>query len=241
MTGYLERMNLRPNEQRLVVGVAVVVFVVLNLLLVWPHRGDATMLRNEIARAQKTLDNYQKTIKAVPGYQTELQKLEGDGANVVADEQDIQLLRTVQTHVAESKITVNSYSAITRSATGQTNEFFEEQSLRINISTGEKELVDFLLNVGTSSSMIRVRELNLQPADQARYKLQGNVTLVANYQKKTAAKLAPPAPKLAPPAAKPTTTAPKPASTAKPVSPPPQQSQPAPNAPAKSGTTRKTP
>ncbi|MEO6034508.1 MAG: hypothetical protein ABIQ35_04560, partial [Verrucomicrobiota bacterium] len=76
------------------------------------------------------------------------------------------------------------------------------QSIQISVNTGEKELVDFLLNIGSGSSMIRVRDLDLKPADQNRYRLQGRITLSANYQKKptaraakaAAATLKPPAP-----------------------------------------------
>src|SRR5690606_38310506 len=91
----------------------------------------------------------------------------------------------------------NSYSQVTQSNTGQTNEFFEEQSITIGVNTGEPELVDFLLKMGSGSSMIRVRDLNLKPADQNRYRLQGTITLSANYQKKPVGRAA------ASPAAKP--------------------------------------
>jgi hypothetical protein len=95
---------------------------------------------------------------------------------------------------------------VTESNNSQTtNEFFQEQSIPITVNTGEKELVDFLLDIGSGSSMIRVRDMNLRPADQNRYRLQGTITLSANYQKK-------PVPKAAAPATtKPSTTTAKPA------------------------------
>jgi hypothetical protein len=105
---------------------------------------------------------------------------------------------------------------VNHSNSGQsTNDFFEEQSIRIDINTGEKELVDFLLNIGAGSSMIRVRDMDLRPADQNRYRLQGSVTLSANYQKKqptrSSAAAAKPAAK---PIAKPAVPAARPASPA---------------------------
>lgn len=212
MSSYLDKMNLRPQERRLVVGVFIVIFIVLNIWLVWPHFGDWSRVKADLEKGQRNLVLYQKKIAQVGGtngFEAQLKKLEGEGAqNIVADEQEIQLLRTVQNQVQQSKITVTRYGEVKRSTTGQsTNEFFEEQSIRIDINTGEKELVDFLLNIGAGSSMIRVRDMDLRPADQNRYRLQGAITLSANYQKKQAGKPAAPAAK---PAAKPATPAVKP-------------------------------
>lgn len=212
MTDFLDKLNLRPQERRLVVGILVVIFIVLNVLLVWPHFGDWARVRADLADAQDALYKYNRKIAQASGpngFAATLKKLEGEGANnVVAEEQEIQLLRTVQTQVAQSKILVSRYGSVTKSTSGPTNEFFEEQSLPIDVNTGEKELIDFLVNVGSGNSMIRVRDLNLKPADQNRYRLAGTITLTANYQKKPVAK---PVPK---PAPAPTTPAPKSAAPA---------------------------
>ena len=206
MSSSLDKLNLRPQERRLVVGILVLIFVVLNVLLVWPHFGDWAMVRAGLGKAQDNLASYKKKIAQVSGsngFEAKLKKLEGEGANVVADEQDVQMLRTVQSQVAASKVMVSGYGQITKQTSGQTNEFFEEQSIPISINTGEKELVDFLLNIGSGSSMIRVRDLDLKPADQNRYRLQGRITLSANYQKKPAARSASAASKTTTPASKP--------------------------------------
>jgi Tfp pilus assembly protein PilO len=220
MSSYLDKLNLRPGERRLVVGIVVVIFIVLNVLLVWPHFSDWAKVRNDLAKAQSNLVVYNKKIaqaKGPNGFEGQLKKLEGEGEAVVAEEQEIQLIRTVQSKVAENKVTVTDYGKVAKSNNTQnTNEFFEEQSLPITVNAGEKELVDFLLNVGSGSSMIRVRDLDLRPVDQNRYRLQGRITLSANYQKKVAAKPAAPAtgtkpaaitpqpaPRSAPPAIKP--------------------------------------
>ncbi len=207
MSSYLDKLNLRPQERRLVVGILVVIFIVLNVLLVWPHFGDWARIRNELAEAQDDLFKYNKKITQVSGpngFEAKLKKLEGEGANnIVADEQEIQLYRTVQTQVQENKIMVSNYGQILKSNTTQTNEFFEEQSITITVNTGEKELIDFLLNVGSGNSMIRVRDLNLKPADQNRYRLAGTITLSANYQKKPTKPVAKPAARPAVPAATP--------------------------------------
>ncbi len=58
----------------------------------------------------------------------------------------------------------------------------------------EKELVEFLYNLGASNSLIRVHGLAVRP-DPPRQRLSAEVTLVASYQKA--------APKPAAPASKP--------------------------------------
>ncbi len=190
-----------------------VIFVVLNVLMVWPHFGDWSLVRADLEKARNDLFKYEKKIaqaKGPNGYEAQLKRLEGEGEAVVAEQQDIQLFRTVQSKVTENKVSVSDYGKITQTSGSQsTNEFFEEQSISIGVNTGEKELVDFLLDVGAGSSMIRVRDLDLKPADQNRYRLQGRVTLSANYQKK-------PAVKPAAPVAKPAATA-----AAKPAAPSP--------------------
>ena len=154
--------------------------------------------------------------KGPNGFEAQLKRLEGEGEAIVADEQEIQLFRIVQNKIVEYKLGVGDMGKVTQTSGGQsTNEFFEEQSISISVNTGERELVDFLLNIGAGSSMIRVRDIDLKPADQNRYKLTGHVTLSANYQKKPAVK----------PAAKPTATA-----SAKPAAPLPAKPTVAPTA-----------
>src|SRR6266850_1439171 len=87
-----------------------------------------------------------------------------------------------------------------------TNQFFLERAQSLSIDAGEPQLVDFLYKLGSGSSMIRVRDLTLRP-DAPRFRLTGNIKLVASYQKKitarpTAGSTAPPAA----PAAKPATS-----------------------------------
>ena len=59
--------------------------------------------------------------------------------------------------------------------------------LNINVQATDEQLVDFLYKLGSGASMIRVRDLELQP-DAPHQHLTANIRLVASYQKNTSAK-----------------------------------------------------
>src|SRR5208282_4286945 len=71
-------------------------------------------------------------------------------------------------------------------STMHTNEFFVEQVQNISVTATDEQLVDFLYKLGSGASMIRVRDLDLQP-DGAHTRLNANIQLVASYQKNPAA------------------------------------------------------
>ena len=88
----------------------------------------------------------------------------------------------------------------------ETNEFYEEQSVKISFESMEAQLINFLFNVGNDPAMIRVHELNLKTADANRYRLKGDAILTANYAKQTpVAAPKPPSPAGKAPAAAPKT------------------------------------
>ena len=70
MKSYLD--NLRPFEKRLVVGVAVMLFVVLNVAFVLPHFSDWNRVQNRMADAQWTLEKFIKEIEQIPAYTNQI-------------------------------------------------------------------------------------------------------------------------------------------------------------------------
>jgi hypothetical protein len=60
--------------------------------------------------------------------------------------------------------------------------FFVEQVQNISVLANDEQLVDFLYKLGSGASMIRVRDLELQP-DNPKMHLNANIQLVASYQK----------------------------------------------------------
>ena len=191
MTSILDKLNLSPQERRLVVVVAIVVFVVLNIWLIWPEFGSVAIWKQRRADAERRLKQFKDEISNQGKYKRQLAELEVLGGQIGTEEQALSLQRDVANQALLSGVQVNRYDPQARMATGgRTNAFFEEQGLIITVVTGERELVDFLYNLGTRSSLIRVRSMTLS-RDPSGMKLQGSMTLVASFAKKPAPKAAP--------------------------------------------------
>ncbi len=197
MTGYLDKLNLQPSEKRLVVGVIMVVFVVLNIWFVIPRFGDWTKTQNRMRQAQTKLAMFQAEIGQMKNYQSQVRAMESEGASVPAEEQAVQFSRAIQMQQAQSGVNIVG----TSKQSTRTNQFFLELSQMVSVQSGESQLVDFLYNLGAGNSLIRVRDLTVKP-DPTRMQLSSNVKLVASYQKKAAVRQpASPANPARPPAA----------------------------------------
>ena len=211
MKGYWE--NLRPFEKRVVVGVATGLFVLFNIWFVFPHFGDWDKMKYRLATAERTLAAREAEIKQMPYFDRELKKLEKEGLDVPAEEQALQFSRTVSDEEARSGVTSLSVGRIQTS----TNQFFMKQAQTRNVQGGEQQIVDFLYNLGSGNSLIRVRDLSLHPDPQTRQQLAATIKLIASYQKNPTSKPASTpsrsaAPKLA--------SSPAPSSAQNPITPP---------------------
>ena len=78
--------------------------------------------------------------------------------------------------------------SMSRPTTRTNDAFFVEQIQNINVTATDEQLVDFLYKLGSDASMIRVRDLELQP-DPPHQKLNANIRLVASYQRNAPARL----------------------------------------------------
>jgi hypothetical protein len=224
MTGYLDRLNLRPFEKRLVVGVAAALFVVVNVVFVFPHFSDWSKVKGRMYKAQKTLATFQAEIRDMRNVQEKIRVIEEAGATAVPlEDQAAQFQRTIQSQAVASGVNITGTS---KPQTRTNDEFFIEQNQTISLVSQEPPLVDFLYKLGAGTSLIRVRELSLKP-DAVRQQLAGNIKLVASYQKKAAlatpaaARVSTPAPKPAAPLGKTGSTSAKGSSPmSKPANPP---------------------
>lgn len=200
MKSTFDRLNLRPFERRLVVGVGTAVFIVLNVVFVWPHFDDRTKALHDLAAARKLLATFQEEVRQRPEVESRVRTMEAEAEPVPEEDQKTEFLRIVQMQAAQSGVNITGTS---RQTTRTNDPFFLEQNQTITVVSGEQQLVDFLYKVGTGASMVRVRDLSLRP-DPPRQQLSGNIKLAASFQRK------PPVRAASPPA---TTAAAKTAST----------------------------
>jgi Tfp pilus assembly protein PilO len=171
--------QLRPLERRVAIGILVVVFLVLNYVFIWPHFSDWGNLHRRRDAARSKLKLYQTAVAQTEACQKQVNSLQSQGEFVALEDTAVNMLRTIQSQSAQSGVSiVNNSRQITR-----TNDaFFVEQVQNITVLADDEKLVDFLYRLGSGASMIRVRDLELQP-DSPKQHLNANVRLVASYQK----------------------------------------------------------
>jgi hypothetical protein len=172
---------LRPFEKRMVVIIGVVLFAAVNLLVVMPHFSDMRKVKNGMDDAAFKLTRFRDFTNKIPFYNDEIRKLASDGASgeVPPEERNSEFQTAINTEAARARVDILSLG---RTTVRTNNPYFVELSCTISVQSGEQQLVDFLYNLGTGPSLIRVRGLNLHP-DPPRFLLAGNATLVASYQK----------------------------------------------------------
>lgn len=174
--------QLRPMERRLVVAIGVVLLIVLNAVFIWPHFADWGNLRGRLDEAHRKLKLYQSATNQIPVLEKQVKSFASEGEFVAPEDQAINLMRTIQAQASQSGFGIQNYSR----ALMRTNDaFFVEQVQNITVVATEDQLVDFLYKLGSGASMIRVRDLTLQP-DPPRQKLMADIRLVASYQKNRA-------------------------------------------------------
>jgi hypothetical protein len=187
MNTLFDRLNLRPQERRLVVMAATVLFVVFHFWFVHPYFKEWGRTKAAVSKAQNTLKIFRATLAQTNDLRLKLQKLEGQGTGLLAPEQAGNLLiQRIGAQARENDVKYSRINILPRSATAKAGEFFEEQTLDFGVNpSGDKELIAFLVAIGNSDLMVRVKELSLGPAPGG-YQLQGSMKLVASFQKKGA-------------------------------------------------------
>lgn len=169
--------NLRSVERRLVIAIAVLLFIVANLVWVRPRFNDWGETKARLEKKRDDLKMFQQEIADSDKYKKLIASLEKQGV-VAQEDQANNFLRAVQLQAAQSGVNITG----TSKQKWNTNEFFVELIQTISIQSREENLVDFLYNLGNGDSMIRVRDLPLRP-DVPHHNLSGNIKFVASYQK----------------------------------------------------------
>lgn len=186
--------NLTSLERRFVLVVAVVVFIVLNAIFVWPRFKDWKTVGIKITAAQDKLGRYQTRIAQSETNKILISKLEGESTSVPPEDQAVQLLSFIQNKAIQAGVDIQGNQ---RSQSKTNNQFYAEHAQTVTLVSGETNLVNFLYSLGEGNSLTRVRDLVLRP-DPPRQRLNANLKIVASYQKKPVTKAGVPAPTPAP-------------------------------------------
>ena len=203
MRTLLDKLNLRPQEQRLVVMAVAVLAVVLHFWFVQPYFREWSKVRAELDKAERTLKTYQAEIARTNEYTAKRLKLEIQGSSIPAEQQAQAniLIGRIQAIADQSKLSVGNIAPLGHSRTGRTNDFFEDQTINVSVNpSGAAEWVDFLYAIGSGDLLVRVKDLSVNP-DGTQTKLMGSMKLVASFQKKTPGTITPVKPGAAKPAA----------------------------------------
>src|SRR5207249_11964290 len=126
---------------------------------VFPHFSDWGKVKTRMEKAKRDLKKEQDEVAQLPIYQKKLKEVQSEGLDVPAEDQTAQFSRTIQGQQAATGVTLANVGR----ATSHTNQFFVEQTETITVQSTEQQLVDFLYNLGSSNSMIRIRDLTLRP------------------------------------------------------------------------------
>ncbi len=183
-----DKLNLSSGERRLVMAVVVVLVLAL-AWMVWGMIPSPGVTQNKITKAQTQLNSFTNEISKISHYKTTIQTLEGLGSAVIPIEQEVNMRRAINNLTAANGVRVTRTGRMTT----KTNDFFLEKTLRIDFSSKESDIVNFLWKLGGNDSMVRVSEMRVRP-DKNRFKLDGWMNLTASYQKNPkVARVQPPA------------------------------------------------
>src|SRR6266705_3172408 len=108
MTSYLDKLNLRPQERRLVIFVAVVVFVALNWFFVRPYFGELGRTQQRMTDAQKNIKKFNDEIQRRAIYQKQKDELSQQGSPIPTEEQATSLTSEVNRQAGVAGVQVQN-------------------------------------------------------------------------------------------------------------------------------------
>ena len=108
MTKLLDKLNLRPQERRLVIFVAIVVFIALNWFFVKPFFGELGRTKQRIRDAEASIKKFQDEIRNRDAYQRRKDELARQGGQVPTAEQATSLTREVDNQARVSGVNIQS-------------------------------------------------------------------------------------------------------------------------------------
>lgn len=187
MIRWFETLNLNPTERRAAIFGACLVGLLLNYWLIWPYFREYVDFQRDWTKLEGQKAIYFKEVSKKASYEKLLRALEGSGAQVMPEEQANNVQSSIQSAAATNLVNILRITpqlASLRLAAAKDTNFFDEQVVIVDLSAKEEGLVQFLHALGSSDSMIRVRDMGRLKLDGSQQSLSASVTFVASFQKK---------------------------------------------------------
>ena len=189
MNAFFDRYNLSAFERRLTVIVGMAIFLVINMMFIWPQFSEGEEIKEKTDKAHQRLRTYRAAIENGKALKTRLTELERAGSDVLPAERANQLVTIIQTTAAQTKLPAPSVVSARMALSDPSKEqFFEQIGYSVSTTTDSDPLIAFLIAIGSNDDVIRVRDLDLKPETNKRNRLQCKMTLVANYKKQPSEK-----------------------------------------------------
>lgn len=183
MNSFFDRYNLNAFERRLTVVVGMAIFLVINMVFIWPRFSERTELAARMEKANQRMRTYDAQIKKGRVLKQRLAELEDSGSDVLPAERANQLVSLIQQKARESNLPFPNVRPVkTALADVGGEKFFDQKAYSLRVTTEANELIAFLVAIGSDDSVVRVRDLDLKPEPPKNNRLICNMTLVANYQ-----------------------------------------------------------
>lgn len=185
MNSIFDRYNLNAFERRLIIGVFLGIFFVVNLMLVVPKFREWGEVRAQQESAQQKLRIYQTVLNKRDGLEKQLEELDKSGMKVLPEERTSKLFELIQQKLRDNQLPVaglqhNRPTSRAGNLRQPKEKFFEQDTYSLNVNANYKQLRDFLVDIGSDEDlMIHVGRLHLASAG---HQLNCKITLVANYQ-----------------------------------------------------------
>ena len=187
MSGWFDRLNLAPTERRWAIFGLCLVGLLLNHWLIWPFFADWDVMVRERTKLEGQKQIFFKEVSKKSSYEKMLKELEGAGGQVMPEEQANRVQQGITAAASTNGVNLGRVSpqlASLRASTSKDTNFFDEQVVIVDLTAKEESFVNFLYALGSSDSMIRVRDMSRLRLDNSGQNLGASVTFVASFQKK---------------------------------------------------------
>ena len=187
MTRWFDRLNLAPTERRMAIVGLCVMGLLFNYWFIWPYFAQWDVMVRDRTKLDGQKQIFFKEVSKKSSYEKLLKELEGAGGQVLPEEQANRVQQGITAAAATNSVNLGRVSpqvaSLRMSASKDTN-FFDEQIVIVDLTAKEEGFVNFLYALGSSDSMIRVRDMSRLRLDNSGQNLSASVTFVASFQKK---------------------------------------------------------